>query len=215
MLQQRFVAAHAHVGGNVVGLGAADERMDQQSVDAFERHLGNVFVRAMDRVTRLEGDDRLPAAIGERSPRFGRRLAIFGEVVVRHVRDERDRAAEINRPLGAHRGHARVLILGGGEYALRFLFLIGPVLARDRHRRDDVAVGMRERDVRIDGHAGPTRFIELERDGDRPGQTLRQALVREDAVVLFLGHEAFERAVDAGRDAFEIGHGAFGEFDAR
>ena len=70
VLDQRLVAAHAHVGGDVVGLRLADQRVDEEPVDALERRLGDVLVRAVDRVARLEADDRLPAALGERRARL-------------------------------------------------------------------------------------------------------------------------------------------------
>ena len=65
ILHQDFVAAHANVGRDVAGLRLADQRVDEQSVTGLERGLGQVLVGPVDRVTGLEGDDLLPATVGE------------------------------------------------------------------------------------------------------------------------------------------------------
>ena len=72
VVEQDLVAAHAHVGRDVVVLGLADQRVQQQAVDDLERGLLEVLVRAVHRVARLEADDALPLALGERAARVGR-----------------------------------------------------------------------------------------------------------------------------------------------
>ena len=62
VLHQHLVAAHPHVGGDVAGLGLADQRVDEEAVAGLQRRLGQVLVGAVDRVAGLEGDDLLPAA---------------------------------------------------------------------------------------------------------------------------------------------------------
>ena len=131
-----------------------------------------------------------------------------------NIGNERDRTAEIDGAFTQHGRHAGVLLFAGREDALRFFFLIRPVLAGHGHHGQNSPVGVGQGYVGVDRNARAARFVELQRDRNRPGQTLGQALVREDAVVLFLGHEAFERAIDARRDAFQVGDGAVGEFDA-
>src|SRR5215210_81361 len=61
VLHQDLVAAHPHVGGDVAGLGLADQRVDEEAVGDLEGALGQVLVRSVDRVAGLEGDDALPA----------------------------------------------------------------------------------------------------------------------------------------------------------
>ncbi len=63
VLHQDLVALHPDLGGDVVALGATHQRVDQQSVDAFQRNLRQVLVRPMDRVTGLESNERLPAPL--------------------------------------------------------------------------------------------------------------------------------------------------------
>ena len=67
-VDEHAVALDARRGRNVVRLRLADERMDQQPVDGLERDLGQVLVRAVDRVARLEADDALPAALRRTRP---------------------------------------------------------------------------------------------------------------------------------------------------
>ena len=74
VVHQDLVAAHPHVSGDVALLGLADQRVDVQPVADLERGLGEVLVRPVDRVAGLEGDDPLPAAVGERLLRLGGRL---------------------------------------------------------------------------------------------------------------------------------------------
>jgi hypothetical protein len=65
VVHQDLVAAHPNVGGDVAGLGLADQGVDEEAVGDLERALGEVLVRAVDRVAGLEGDDALPAALLE------------------------------------------------------------------------------------------------------------------------------------------------------
>ena len=65
-VDEHAVALDARRGRHVVRLRVADERVDQQPVDGLERDLRQVLVRSVDRVARLEADDALPAALGER-----------------------------------------------------------------------------------------------------------------------------------------------------
>ena len=76
VLDQGLVAAHPDRGGNVVGLRLADQRVDEEPVNALERRLGYVLVRPVDRVAGLEADDRLPASLGERRTRLGGRQQV-------------------------------------------------------------------------------------------------------------------------------------------
>ena len=66
VLDQHAVALDARRGRDVVALRVADERVDQEAVDGLERALGQVLVRAVDRVAGLEADHALPPALGER-----------------------------------------------------------------------------------------------------------------------------------------------------
>ena len=105
VLHQDLVAAHPHVGGDVVLLGLADQRVEEQPVGDLERRLGEVLVGAVDRVAGLEGDDPLPAAIGERLLRLVRaQVAVDERLLVVGQRVGLDRAGDAARALRADRG---------------------------------------------------------------------------------------------------------------
>jgi hypothetical protein len=72
VVYQHAVALDAGRGRYVVRLRVADERVDQQAVHRLEGDLGQVLVRAVDRVAGLEADHALPAAVGERRSGVGR-----------------------------------------------------------------------------------------------------------------------------------------------
>src|SRR5579885_3588828 len=63
VLQQHFIAAHAHIGGNIVALGISYQRMQVQAVDGLKRALLDIFMRAMNRIARLEAYNTLPATL--------------------------------------------------------------------------------------------------------------------------------------------------------
>src|SRR3954467_6344035 len=88
VLHQDLVAAHPRLGGDVAGLGLADQGMDHQAVGDLEGGLGDVLVRTVDGVAGLEGDDPLPAAVLEGLLRLrraelalGERLLVVGQLV--------------------------------------------------------------------------------------------------------------------------------------
>ena len=71
-VDEDLVGLHAGRGGHVVRLGLADERVDEEAVDGLQGGLGEVLVRPVDRVSGLEPDDPLPAALGEERPGVAR-----------------------------------------------------------------------------------------------------------------------------------------------
>ena len=65
MFQQGFVAPHPHRGGDVVALGLAHQRVEQEPVDLLQRDLLQVLVGAVHRVAGLEPDHGAPAAVAK------------------------------------------------------------------------------------------------------------------------------------------------------
>src|SRR4029077_14251351 len=74
-----LVRLEPHRRRHVVLLGLADERVNDQAVADFERELGEVLVRAMNRVARLEAGDALPPEAGDALAQLARREAVLGE----------------------------------------------------------------------------------------------------------------------------------------
>ncbi len=126
---ERLVGREAHARRHVVALRLADERVDHEPVGLLERELGEVLVRAVDRVAGLEAGHAAPAALGDLRAQLARRQAEAREGQVLRQRqhlhapaDERPRPAEQVRDAGVSR-------------------LVGPVhLARllERVAREDV-----------------------------------------------------------------------------
>ena len=94
VLDQHAVALHPRVGRDVVALGLADQRIEQQAVADLERRFLDVLMRAMHRIARLESDDAPPAFFGKERPQFARRVMILGEFLRLLLFDQRDFAAQ-------------------------------------------------------------------------------------------------------------------------
>ena len=104
-VHQDLVAAHPHVRGDVARLGLADQGVQEEPVGDLQRGLGQVLVGAVDRVPGLEGDDPLPAPVGERLLRLlGRQVAAHeGVLVVRAGRRPRSGPRRSASPRGGSR----------------------------------------------------------------------------------------------------------------
>ena len=72
--------------------------MDQEPVHGFQRDLGQVLVRPVDRVPSLETDDSFPAALGEDPPGLRGVSRELGERRLLALED-RDAAREVERLL--------------------------------------------------------------------------------------------------------------------
>src|SRR5215207_3754635 len=107
-----LVREHAHVGRDVVRLGLADERVQQEPVGDLQRALLYVLVRAVDGVPRLEGDDATPAALAEQLARLGRVFPVRPEGGVLRAVEETDAPAEEPVAFGVEGAHARVRLVG-------------------------------------------------------------------------------------------------------
>ncbi len=133
VLGQRRDRAGAHVGRDVTGLERAQQRVHQHAVADLDRDLGQVLVRAVHRVARLERGDARPAQRREQRPRLRRRheqlAVLLGEAT---LRQHLDRAGQIDLGLVHHHLHARVLGVGGPEHALAFVRLVDVVLLASR-----------------------------------------------------------------------------------
>src|SRR5262249_5718260 len=121
--QQDAVALDARLGRDVVRLRVADQRVDQQTVDGLERALGQVLVRAVDRVASLEADDALPPALGEYSARIGRVERELREGRLRPLEDG-DLASEVERLLRVEAGYAGVVLVGRAKRVPRLALLV-------------------------------------------------------------------------------------------
>ena len=92
VVDQGAVGAHARGGVHVVALGLADQRVEHGAGEVpfagqpFQADDQGVLVGPVQRVARLEGDDALPALLGEQRPRLARRqdeVAVLGVLRLR------------------------------------------------------------------------------------------------------------------------------------
>src|SRR5262249_47358363 len=83
-----LVAADAHLGWELVELGLADERMDEQPVERLQRALLDVLVRAMYRLLTLEAHHGAPAELSESRPGVGGVGSVRVEAPGRGPRDQ-------------------------------------------------------------------------------------------------------------------------------
>jgi hypothetical protein len=163
-------------------------------------------VRAVDRVARLEADDRLPAAARELRARLRGREPVLDEVVVRRELDHPDGPRQAVVAGVVERPHPGVLEVLGAEHRLRLgrsvaLVRLGELEQRERRRT--VCRGQRDR-LRA---ADPLHvvLVRRQRDRDRPRQAVREVHRVEDRSVLALAHEARERRQRADGEHLEIG----------
>ena len=149
VLDQRLVGVHAHVGVDVVALGLADQRIQarpgvvagpQQRLQAVDQ---GVFVGAVQRVAGLEGDDPLPALLGQQLADLARREHVFAEARVLRLRQDLDRAAQQMRLVGVglqapcRRRDGRSD--RSDRRALRYFFLSHGIDVGDVQHGDDLA----------------------------------------------------------------------------
>ena len=99
VVRQHFlVAVDPRVVVQVAGLGQAHHRVDQQvGLDFLGRTQGQLVMRAMHRVPRLEGHDAAPAQPGELLAHLGGRQAQFPEVVLGRQLDTFELASDVVR----------------------------------------------------------------------------------------------------------------------
>ena len=202
-LQQDLVAADADVGRNVVGLRLAHDRVNQQPVGHLERALGQVFVGAVDRVSRLKRDDGIPASLLEDCAR-----ALGIEVVLRKLGlrqlDHRDRSTHPHLALGVERGDSGVHLVVGLEDRARLLVAVHGVAVAHLEQRERLTAPSDQRDLLALLQPVGELALRAEGDGDRPGHAARQVHVRRHALALRLGHEAAQRAEAAVGEKLEV-----------
>ena len=202
VLHQHLVAAHPHVGGDVAGLGLADQRVDEEPVAGLQRRLGQVLVGAVDRVAGLEGDDPLPAARLEVGLVLGRRLVAAHEgLLVVGQRVDLDRAGDAAAALLVDRGDAGVLLVGGA------VDLLG--LALDVALEDLLDLDPAQRLAFVAGELDDVADLALEvgrqGDRDRPVLAVGGAHLGADALPVGGALEAGQRREAAVADHLEVG----------
>ena len=203
VVHQDLVALHPHVGGDVALLGLADQRVQEEAVADLERRLRQVLVGAMDRVAGLEGDDPLPAAIGELLARLGgREVAAHERLFVVGGRVGLDLAGDAAVALLLGGGDSRMSVVGGPVDVLGLLLDVALEDLADPDPAEGLAVVGAERDdvALADLEVGG------ERHRDRPDLlTVGQGHVLDARLPVGGAHESLQRGEAAVGEQLEVG----------
>ncbi len=213
--EKRLVGAHADISGNVVALRVAHQRVDHQPVDRLERHLGEVLMSPMDRVPRLEAHDPAPALLGKEGARLGGRAAELGERRVLGAVQHRHITAQVHVAGGHDPRDGGMCLFRGAEDALCLVRLVVAVLLREGQDADDPIIGVDEGDLGVERQCLSLVRADRQRDRDRPGQSVLEAHLLDDATVVRLAHEAGQRAEGTVADQLEVGQRHAADRDAR
>ena len=219
VLGERGDGLRAHGRRDVAGLQRAEQRVHEQPVADLDRRLGEVLVRPVHRVARLERGDRRPAQRLEQRPRLaGRheeRRVRLGEAA---RRQHLDRPGEVHLRLRHHHGDAGVRRIRRAEHRRAFVRLVDRVLLRDEHRRQRLpVVGIDQRDLVARADRVDERQVRRQRDRDRPEEAARRLHAVAHALPVGVRHEALERreAADAEHDDVALLARADGELRQR
>ncbi len=206
LVQHRLVAAHAGEVIDVAGLREADDRVDQQvRLGLARRTEGQLLVRAVQRVARLERHDLAPAHLAEEGAQLVRRVAARAEIIMHRLLDAGDRPAEVNLArLVVQVVDRRMRGIVCTEDLLGLARLVRHPLVGDRHRGEDHAFLVAQGDVLADLDSLGEGFLDVQRDRHWPQRAVGQAHVLDDAVVVGLGQEALERVEAAVHQQLEI-----------
>ena len=209
LLDQHGDGARAHLGRDVARLEVAEQRVHQHAVAGLDRHLGEVLVRAVHGIARLEGGDARPAEPLELGARLGgrheQRAVLRLEAAVRehlHRSGEVDLAllpSPSSRP-GCAGSVVRNTVVHSCALSMR-------VLLGDRMVASDLAVvRIEQRDLRAGPECRRGCPVRGQRDRDRPEQAARHAVAVAHAFPVGARHEALERreAADAEHDEIAL-----------
>jgi hypothetical protein len=211
-LHEDLVAAHPHVGGDVALLRLADDRVQEQPVRDLQGGLGQVLVRAVDRVARLEGDDAAPAALLERLARLGGgEQALRERLLVVGQRLGLDRAGQAAVPLPVDRGDAGVGVVGCPVDLLRLALDVAVEDLFDGESPEPFAVVGGDLD-----HVSLRRLqVGREHDRNRPDPAVGETHLVDHGAPVVGAHKPAERREAAVREQLEVGCLAGGEGEAQ
>ena len=183
-----------HVGRDVARLQVAEQRVNEHPVADFDRHLGEILVRAMHRVARLERGDLRPAELLELLARLrGRHVKRAVTRLETAVREHANRAGEIHFALLHHHRDPGVFRVSRLEDRLALVGLVDLVLLGELHDREDRAVvRVGESDLDADLERGRSLPVRRQRDRDRPERAVREPQFVARALPVGVRHESVE-----------------------
>ena len=201
---QRLVGLEARGRGHVVALRLAHQGMEDEAVRDFEGHLGEVLVRAVDGVARLEPGHALPAAGRDLRAQLARGQAVARERQLGQGQHTHGAADERARPREQVRD-TRVARVFRPVDGARLLQRIAHVHVLDAEHAPDAAGSVPQGGFarRAQEVAGPVLHGQGERK--RPHGAVGQAQALQDRTVVGEAEEADERAGRTGGDELQVG----------
>ena len=193
VIDQHLVTFHPCLGRDVVRFGLAHQRMNQQTIGHLQRALGQIFMRAMDRIARLKRRHRLPTLLLKRFARPRRRQAIISKFRLVRRRDHIDRPAQASISLLLDNRHARMRLILGAINIGNLQRLVVRKFLLDRHQPQQPSFFI------LQGHLLPDidlrRHIirRAKRHRNRPHRPIRQANILAHRGEIFLAHETDQR----------------------
>ena len=174
-----------------------------------------MFVRTVDRVSRLEGNDRLPAFLLEEFAGLLRVEAMVGGRGICSAGEEMNLPADQAPRPGIDAGDPRVVAVDRPVDRLCFgLCFTGEDFLYLHHPVDDPVLSAKCRPSTTDERFGKVCF-DRENDRNRPYCLCGEAHLPDHARIRRGGHEPGERAVETAGDVVEFGEGGVGERDCR
>ena len=167
---------HAHVGWNVARLRLTDQRVNQQAVYDFQRALGDVFMRPVNRVARLERHDRFPALVGKGRPCLCSGVRrYFHEFWIMPWCQHFEVTGQAHVALRKHDRHAGMGLLGRAiDLLALFRLVVGVLLLDGQDRQGAVGVvGQHNRLAEVDS-CRRWALSDRARDRHGPGQPAGQ-----------------------------------------
>ncbi len=203
VLRQRLIGAHAREVVHIAGLGHANHRVQQQhAIDALGRALGQLLVGPVQRVARLEGHHILSAKRLQPGARLGRSHAQILKIIARRQLDHLKATRDIQLAPAVHLGHQRVPEVERAKGFLRHLFQIPGVDLLDRHHRQQLVLGVAQRDILAQADRGIG--VDRQRHRQREDMAALQAHLVEHALVASLAHKPIERRKRPARQQLKI-----------
>ena len=190
MLEHYFVAAHPHVGGDVIALGCSHQRMQEQTIHSFEGALLNVFMGAVDGVAGLEAHHGFPSLFDEEFARIGRIDLVCGEQGVGVPLQQPNGTGEVDGSLIVNDGNARMLSFVRTIDVDGFVGFVIAIFLGQFQNADKPTGSVVETDPTSFFEGFGHLFFHGEGDGNRPRQTVGQSHIGDDGFVIGLLHES-------------------------
>src|SRR5579875_3195158 len=189
VFQQHLVAAHAYSGGDVVALRVTDQRVQVEAIDRLQRAFLDVFMGAVNRIARLEGDNTLPTTLGEQPTRLRGRVAINSELL-RLQGDDTHGATQQHLTLLIQYADTRMGLVFRAIDLTRLKLLVVAILFLDAQHSLWFAITVDQCYLLTLAQLCCLFGGDGQRNRDRPGQAVGEMHLVDNTEVVVAAHEA-------------------------